>query len=225
MWSCWKVKLHELPSPKSFANAQAFVPLTAVAKKVGSLEDPGARLCPTPPVDLATFSALGFSRKDKEFGGPIHSRPRTVKHARQTLSMSDCGMQPLCPEDPLNPRTVANAFAQKHLRGSKGTSMMLSPRKTASTKAPRRAVSMVNSENPVNGAAGAIRQVKSKHRKHKSFAGHAYSITSKRLRSLMGHSFFSQKGSFARASSPLPETVDTVGGSLGVGQITYEFEE
>ena len=33
--------------------------------QVGSLEEPGARLCPTPPVDLATFSALSFHQKDK----------------------------------------------------------------------------------------------------------------------------------------------------------------
>ena len=58
-----------------------------------------------------------------------------------------------------------------------------------------------------------------------SFAGHAYSLTSKRLRSLMGHGFFSQKGMYTRASSPLPEAVDTVRAGIGTGQITYEFEE
>lgn len=227
MWSCWRVKLHGLTATKSLTNAQVFVPITAVAKKVGSLEEPGARLCPTPPVDLATFSALSFHQKDKDFAGQIPSRPRSVKHGRQTMSMSDCGMQPLYPEDPasLNPRAVADAFAQRRLRGSKSKSLTLSPRKATSTKASRRTMSMVSSETPVSGSSGSLRQTKSKHRKHKSFAGHAYSLTSKRLRSLMGHGFFSQKGMYTRASSPLPEAVDTVRAGIGTGQITYEFEE
>lgn len=164
MWSCWRVKVAGLEATKTLTS-HTFRPVTAVARKVGCTEEPGARLCPTPPVDLSLFSSLSFQHSDKACAAQIPAKTRSMSHVRQALSMNDNAIQPLFPEDPasLDPRVLAGSFGQRYRRSPRAKSMVLSAQTKATKSTAQRSMTLVltkgdkltDPELPLKGASGA----------------------------------------------------------------------
>ncbi|CAD7699288.1 unnamed protein product [Ostreobium quekettii] len=130
---------------------RSLVPVAAVAKKVGSTEEPGARLCPSPPLDLAMLSTLSYNGANKNgrtsSAGRVSMGPRAVKPTDSAASMvaDDNGLKPL-PEEAasLDPRLLVESINDRRGRTAGDMSLLLSPRKKPSkVTAPRKGMSLV----------------------------------------------------------------------------------
>jgi len=162
VFGCFKSKAVQEVAPAAEAVAQrALVPVAAVAKKVGSTEEPGARLCPSPPLDMALLSKLSFHAAQVRHGqgsGRIAARPRAVRHVQKAASLTtdDYGAKPI-PEEPasLDPRLLADAIGKGiGTESPRGMSLLLSPRRKGSS---RKTVSLVltrSEQQALNGQAG-----------------------------------------------------------------------
>jgi len=140
------------PPVAEAAQQRSLVPVAAVAKKVGSTEEPGARLCPSPPLDLAMLSTLSYNGTNKNgrtsTTGRVSMGPRAVKPVDSAASMvaDDNALKPL-PEEAasLDPRLLAESISDRRgKRTAGGMSLLLSPRKKPSkVTAPRKGMSLV----------------------------------------------------------------------------------
>eukprot|EP00803_Ostreobium_quekettii_P003303 evm.model.scf_356.4 EVM.evm.TU.scf_356.4 scf_356:63061-65980(-) len=162
VFGCFKSKAVQEVAPAAEAVAQrALVPVAAVAKKVGSTEEPGARLCPSPPLDLAMLSKLSFHAAQVGHGqgsGRIAAKPRAVRHVRKAASLTadDYGAKPI-PEEPasLDPRLLADAIGKRIGTASpREMSLLLSPRRKGSARKTMSLVLSRSDQEVLNAQAG-----------------------------------------------------------------------